>query len=279
MNFSLLLLFCIFLFFSPLMGNAQTLLNGDFENNTATGCTYNLENEDFNETMPHVFAFGNNSEMDIHTDGCGYAPLISNDWFVSLSQRPGGEVDALSLETDSPLSAGTTYRLSWFDWAETSGINNIPLPLQIGLSTDTFDFGEMISASLPLAQEWTLRMVEFAAPNNGRFITLRMAGNPGLKGWTFVDNFKLTPLTYIFENNKKDDLHIFPNPTADWLHLEAGFSIQCARLYDETGRVVKSFWPTGGSDFRFDLRGLKAGVYFLKIIKGDAVFFERVVKI
>ena len=64
---------------------AQTFLNGSFETNTATGCSYNLSNSAFNDLMSNVNAFSVNYEqIDIHTSGCYVDPQDGN-WCVGLA--------------------------------------------------------------------------------------------------------------------------------------------------------------------------------------------------
>lgn len=252
--------FLIFL----LSGNAQSLLNGDFEKNTADDCTYNLENEAFNLIMENVVAFGSNSEMDIHNDTCGYADAISNKWFVSLSQRPSGEIDQLSLRMDMPLTAGSSYRLTYFDWAETSGLNNIPLPLEIGLSTDSMIFGTLIHTSIPVEYEWTQQSVEFMATVAAQYLTVRMAGDFGLKGWTFVDGFELSPLTAVEEIGEVA-VAVYPNPAHDFVFVETSLGLKSIRLFNAVGQEVKSFPQLGAFKNKLDLSGLGAGIYFLEI--------------
>jgi hypothetical protein len=253
-----------FLFFL-LSGNAQSLLNGDFEKNTADGCIYNLENEDFNLIMEDVVAFGSNSEMDIHNDTCGYADVISNNWFVSLSQRPSGEIDQLALRMDLPLTAGGSYRLTYFDWAETSGLNNIPLPLEIGLSTDSMIFGTLIHTSMPVEYEWTQQSVEFMAPLAAEYLTIRMAGDSGLKGWTFVDGFELSPLTAV-EEVEEAVVTVYPNPAHDFVFVETSLGLKSIRLFNALGQEVKSFPQLDVFKNELDLSGLGAGIYYLEII-------------
>lgn len=261
-----------FLFFH-FAGNAQTLLNGDFEKNAADDCTYNLENEDFNLIMEDVVAFGSNSEMDIHNDTCGYADVISNDWFVSLSQRPSGEIDQLALRMDMPLTLGSSYRLTYFDWAETSGFDNIPLPLEIGLSTDSMIFGTLIHTSMPVEYEWTQQSVEFMATEAAQYITIRMAGDPGLKGWTFVDGFDLSPLTAVEEIGEVA-VAVYPNPTHDIVFVETNFGLKSIRLFNVMGQEMKSFPQLDALKNKLDLSGLGAGIYYLEIMNEK----NRVVK-
>ena len=268
-----------FLLFAP-SGNSQTLLNGDFENHSANDCAYNLENVEFNAIMQNITAFGNNSEVDIQTEGCGIFPTISNDWYVSLSQSPIGAIDQIALEIDQPLVEGTIYQLSYFDLADTSSnpvYSNVNMPIDIGLSNEPFSFGDSIHSSLPVPEVWTLQMLEFTAPNNGQYITIRMAGAPGLKGWNFVDGFKLSPLTAVEEPNKME-VNVYPNPVRDWVNIETDFTIQSIRLFNAMGQVVKDGQQVDDFFNKIDMGSMAAGVYFLEIMNEKGRVVERVEK-
>ena len=269
-----------FLFFIP-PGNSQALLNGDFENHNFTDCAFNLENVDFNANMPSVTAFGNNSEVDIQTNGCGFFPTISNDWYISLSQRPSGEYDQISIEINQPLTEGNTYQLSYYELADTSSNPfqfNSNMPIEIGLSYDPSNFGDSIYSSLPVPDVWTLCTHEFVAPNGGQHITIRMAGTPGLRGWNFLDGFKLSPLTDV-EEAKSMEIKIYPNPVLDWVNIETDMPIRSIRIFNAVGQLVCAIDQAGDFYSRINFSGMSAGVYFLEITNENNRLVKRVEKI
>ena len=268
--------FAFFILIVTAQGNAQTILNGDFENHSLDTCAFNLENVEFNDIMQNVYAFGTEDAMDMHTDSCGFFPTISNDWFVSISQRPTGPFDQFSLELDQPLEEGAMYQLSYYELADTSSNpfnSNTNMPLEIGLSTVTFSFGQTIYSSLPVPDVWTLRTFEFTASNNGQYITVRMAGDFGLKGWNFVDNFQLGPWTDV-EEIEKLETKIYPNPVRDWVNVETDISVKSIRLFNAMGQEVKSFQQVDAFYNKLDLSRLASGIYFMEIITEK----KRVVK-
>ncbi len=276
MNSKLTYAFIFFTSIVAMYGNAQTILNGDFEIHSLDTCAFNLENVEFNAVMENVFAVGTENAMDVQTDSCGFFPTISNNWYVSLSQRPTGPVDQISLEIDQPLEEGTMYQLSYYELADTSSnpVNfNSNMPLEIGLSTSVSSFGQVIYSSIPEPDVWTLRTFEFSAPNNGRFITVRMAGESGLKGWNFVDNLQLGPWTDVFETGKMK-ASIYPNPARDWVTIETDFSVKSIRIFNAVGQEVYSFSAMNPYYNKLELNSLTSGIYFLDMVTEK----KRVVK-
>src|SRR3954471_1423316 len=105
---------------SPAFG--QTVLNGDFENTTASSDQINLSNTAYNSEMANSFSFGSYGDMDIIKSAtyCGNAQ--SGNWFVAFT---GGGTDAISLTLSAPLVAGGSYTVSFYD----RGCNNwVPYP-------------------------------------------------------------------------------------------------------------------------------------------------------
>ena len=105
------------------------------------------------------------------------------------------------------------------------------------------------------------------------YATLRPEVQPGTVAWldihmtipcncnTAMVTFWVTPLdiTQVAEN--KANISIFPNPTPDFVTIEAE-GLQRVNLIDETGRTIKSV-PANGNALQLDLTDLKAGTYFI----------------
>ena len=65
--------------------------------------------------MSNCFAFGDNSEIDIIKDTCGYGPAQDGNYFLGIAVDNSNELtDALSLELSSPLIEGKTYVLNFY---------------------------------------------------------------------------------------------------------------------------------------------------------------------
>jgi len=71
-------------------------------------------------------------------------------------------------------------------------------------------------------------------------------------------------------------VRIFPNPTADFIKIEAQESIQKIELYDIQGRRMNISFKTSNIDLSF----LENGIYILKVILKDGQdFTDKVVKL
>lgn len=165
---------------------AQSFLNGNFEINSASVCSVNLSNPEFNFFMSNCTAFGLGDEVDIQNISCGYATPYSGNWFLSLATSNIGNPDAISITLSSSLIAGNNYQFSYFEQANTQDVSTLD-SIQIGLSTSPNSFGNIIYSSFPIVGNWSLRIVNFTAPNNGNYITIKNNGNN--KGWNFIDSF------------------------------------------------------------------------------------------
>lgn len=115
--------------------NANMIINGDFENNTAAGTMYNMSNAEFSSVVANATAFGTSEELDLVATGSGWGiDPESGSWKVGLHQRTDNltHVDAFSFDLSSPVISGNTYDLQFF----AAGIYGYPLgQVEIGLSS------------------------------------------------------------------------------------------------------------------------------------------------
>jgi len=167
----------------------QTLLNGDFENNSAGGTTFNMTNATFNATMSDMTAFGGSEEIDLVTGtDFGIAPQ-SGDWKLGLHQRTNdpANVDAFSFDLSSSIVSGYAYDLQFY----TAGLDGKALgAVEIGLSSSATDFGTLIfSGTAASADAWTQFDYNFVASINADFLTVRVDTLTDM--YAFVDNFSL----------------------------------------------------------------------------------------
>lgn len=267
------LLFLILCF--PFCLNSQTFLNGDFEQNNAVDCLFNLDNPVFNGMMEHAFAFGPNDELDIQTSGCGYAEPPSNDWFVSLSKRPTGDYDAFSLELSEGLVAGNTYEISYWEVAvDTFGNENIPL--YFGLSIEADDFGEEIYSSMPPIDIWAHRSFSFIAPNSGSFLTVKIEDTGNIRAWNFVDGFEISLLSPTNEESSLTAVMVYPNPTSGAFSVELPVGAEKVNIYNAAGQLVQSTEienATNATDFMLQ----DDGIYMVQILAKSGSFVKKLV--
>jgi gliding motility-associated-like protein len=164
---------------------AQTILNGDFENNTAGFDQINLPNASYNSYMPDNFAFGSYGDMDIISSAtyCGLAQ--SGSWYVALT---GGVTDAITMTLSTPLVAGETYTLTFWDRG-CIGFSTSSPPVQIGVSDVNNSIGTIVfTAASPVESVWTMRTATFVAPIDGLYISASCPTG-GLSDWVQIDNF------------------------------------------------------------------------------------------
>lgn len=183
MKYAIALLFTINSIVSP----AQTILNGDFENNSATGDLINLSNAECNTKLRDSYSFGSYGDIDIISSSTyGGAGAQHGKWYIGMT---GGSTDVLALKLSSPLTKGRLYNLSFYvrrpSEYQASGI-------QIGISSKENAFGTAIYTfgEVTVPNIWTLFNCSFTASSTAEFITIQMpAGN--LYNWVNLDNFSL----------------------------------------------------------------------------------------
>jgi hypothetical protein len=166
---------------------ANIILNGDFENNSAAGTMFNMSNAVFNATIANASAFGTAQEIDLITGtSFGLAPQSGN-WKLGIhTQINPANFDALSLALAGPLTPGTSYDLSF--WAAESPVVGEPGPVEVGVSTSATAFGTLVFSGQP-GQTWTNFTQTFIAPSNASYLTVRNALTPTI--YNSVDNFSL----------------------------------------------------------------------------------------
>lgn len=91
---------------------------------------------------------------------------------------------------------------------------------------------------------------------------------------TFSDCSVLTLQT---PDNLIKSVHLYPNPTSDFVRISAGESIDLVQVFDVTGRVVKESSPEK-SDFSLNVSNLSKGVYLVKLNSGDKEATTKLIK-
>ena len=189
-----------FLLLHPL--DAQNLiLNGDFENNSASECQFNVSNVEFTAIMENATGFGptpsglGTGEIDVMRDrinGCAWGnPPVSGATKLGLgSGRSAGSYDAFSFDLGSPISAGSKYVISFQVSAVITGFSHGHASVEIGLSNAPRKFGTpLFSGSGSRTGSWSKWERIFEAPINAKYLTVR---NEGLKNaWNHLDDFRL----------------------------------------------------------------------------------------
>jgi hypothetical protein len=171
---------------------ANLVLNGDFEDNSAVRTRFNLSNAHFDALMANATAFGTSKEIDLVTGNDYGIPPQSGNWKLGLHERSDvpGIFDGFSLDLSSNIVAGQEYDLQFF----AAGLNSDPqAAIQIGLSNSATDFGTLLFSGLPTSStEWSQFDFSFTAEAGAAFLTVR--NDPDVvDGYAFVDNISLDP--------------------------------------------------------------------------------------
>lgn len=223
-------LFVIFFHLAAVM-QAQMILNGDFENHSAVSDQINLSNDACNKTLYDVHSFGTYGDVDvINSATYGNGGAQHGKWYVGLT---GGGTDIIAMTLSTPLAAGKTYSLSYWD-RKTSGYN--VYPLQIGVSSSNGSIGTIVHTSAEPAQldKWTQHSFTFVAPSDGRYLTVQMSAG-SISDWVNVDNFMLHP------SRCQNDIRILSSHTSIEKGGSVTFTVENVSVYhwEQTNLISK----------------------------------------
>ncbi|MCC6413038.1 MAG: T9SS type A sorting domain-containing protein, partial [Saprospiraceae bacterium] len=112
------------------------------------------------------------------------------------------------------------------------------------------------------------------------------AGLPGLAGlvpiafdnllWGYLNNLQCGSVATSEVGDAS--LRVWPNPSADAWLVEYPGVVSGWVLYDAQGRQVRTDTGALEAQIRVDGAGLEQGVYWLKIVAGEKVMWQKVVK-
>lgn len=291
----------LIIWFSTLNLYSQTILNGDFEDNTADECKYNISNKKFNSYMKNCFAFGLGNELDIQKDTtnsssntlgqfdeplekntpCSYAIPASGNHFISLSSA-STKPDGLSLRLSSEYIQNRSYLISFYFrnyFYNNPMIERFPDSLFFGVSNDSSRFGETIYKLYPDTQiTWVNRTFTFTSPIDAKYITVKNKGDK--KGWNFIDNIKSYTLTNTSSLYNKD-INIYPNPTDKEINLVSESLIENGTIiiYSLLGKEVKRINNLLGNKFVIDSQYLPTGQYIIHILDNNKNILNKKITI
>jgi aldose sugar dehydrogenase len=81
---------------------------------------------------------------------------------------------------------------------------------------------------------------------------------------------RLTPPvpTTGYEENKKGQLNIYPNPASNFISIESDIALKTITLYDMSGNAIMEFYPSNNS-IKCSTENLANGIYLLKTVSQD----------
>lgn len=87
--------------------------------------------------------------------------------------------------------------------------------------------------------------------------------------------YKLKGETMGLTDPKAESLKLYPNPSADWVHIQSASLLHHVSLYSSDGRFLKEY---SEDLYNLSLSGLPAGIYWLKILGKGVREYSRVIK-
>lgn len=248
--------------------NAQSILNGSFETNTApNSCTYGNTVPQFNSYMPNIKSIGNHG-VDIHIANC-YVPNISDGTYaVGI----GNNNEGISFELSQTLINGQNYTLTFDAYSQTDfgPQGNIV----IGISDQNTTFGTQIYEAVTIASQWTSFQFSFTAPNNGLYLTVMQKNTNASGSWNIIDNFSLSNGTLSIDDlNFENKLSLFPNPSSDFISVSNLKSTESYLIINQIGKEIKR--GIISNQEKIDIRNFTNGLYFLKFENGNAIKFIK----
>lgn len=270
----------IFLFFHQ-TSFGQTFINGDFENNIVTTCSYNLSDTDFNTKISNVIAFGKTNyggnyvgECDLLKTGCYVTPQSGN-WCIGIANDylTFTTSDAVAIELSSNLVPGNAYSLTFYLYGNTS-FSSILTNVQVGESLTNSTVGIFIDTVAPIQNSWKLINLTFVAAQPSKYITVKNI--PGTNSWNQIDNFTINNVIGIsnsFERVSK--VSVFPNPTSDFISIqtENASKFISATIRNSMGELL--FVTDNPS---IDFSQLQAGIYCLETTTDKGRFVMRILR-
>lgn len=89
--------------------------------------------------------------------------------------------------------------------------------------------------------------------------------------------YKDKPLTSFIASNQETQLHLFPNPSEDYISVQSNEKMISLTVYDIIGGESKQIYPLS-ENYKLDIRDLLPGVYFIKIKTDFRVLTEKILK-
>jgi hypothetical protein len=113
------------------------------------------------------------------------------------------------------------------------------------------------------------------ADGNGKYLKLT---SPDLDN-SLPDSWIVSDEVIVSDHNLTEEvnLHVYPNPVKDILHIQTETEIHAIRLFDLQGRAMV-FLPVGSDRYELDMSRFVQGTYILKIITAENVYGGKIVK-
>ncbi|MEO0582845.1 MAG: gliding motility-associated C-terminal domain-containing protein [Bacteroidota bacterium] len=228
---------------------AQEVQNGSLEENTAT-CGINLQNEIFNRQISFVEAFGEQNEIDLLQDSCGYGEAVDGKFYAAL--YASGSSDALSFALSEPLDPTRTYRIR-FAARRGDGTFESDNKILLGLSMQSDAFGDLQNTFRATQATWEYTEYTFVPDRSYAYVTFQTSSQE--TGWLYLDDVSiLCPTIDLGPDTIMCEVMDLP------LAVESGFD---AYLWSDGTR-------------QSDLTVARPGTYWVEVREGDCVIRDSI---
>ncbi|MFN3244939.1 MAG: hypothetical protein ACE37K_25785 [Planctomycetota bacterium] len=182
--------------------SAQQFVNGDFEQNTFAGCSYNETNVTFSAGMVGADGYGTGGvtsmlgEIDVMDGSCTqYGPVgpIGTTRIGLAANSVTQGFDALTLELTGPLVVGTSYTVSFWGHSVLSSFSSGAGQIRIGTSSQSGVVGNAVGVgALMDTSTYGLCSVTFTATAPDTYISVEPVMQT-YRTWNWVDGFEIHP--------------------------------------------------------------------------------------
>ena len=224
------------------------------------------------------------------------------DWFVNVGNTPSAQTGP-SGDTTSPASSGkyVYYEAtntpqgeqgSFYSGCLDLGSTNRPelkffyhmLGIEMGeLHLDVSLNGFLIQDIIPAitgdqGNAWIERTVDLTPYKGDVRIIFRAVRGTGFRSDIAVDQISLRDAlpVGITDNNSKEVLTVFPNPTNDIVKITTSTTMDIV-VFNSVGAVVKEQKVTKGTS-QIDVSTWSNGVYFIKVLNGENSTVQKLIK-
>ena len=238
-------------------------------------------------------------------------PGITNFKLNTINRTSSNVENALSqppvtVTTDTTtLMRGQTYTVSITHSVDAvifpTARNNIRVWIDYNKDLDFSDVGETV-ITFDLDTPGTIYTATFTVPMTAPLgytrlrATAKMSADAGHTLPTSCDvpadpldyhgemedyTVKISDPTFVAAVNEQNNVALYPNPTGGKVTVEFNQPVSLA-LYDMTGKQLTNLADNKAlSPFTFDLNdhALPQGIYFLQIKSGDAVSYQKILKV
>jgi hypothetical protein len=249
---SLLFALCLL----PAASDAQTILNGSFEDNIVLDDSLMLTEPAFDNTVANCYTV-DGGFMDVISSGTYCGGAHDGSFFIqnSVSEYYG----AFSMQLSGPMGPGTDYLVTF--WSRRCGPN--PGLIVVGYTQYDSIIGiPIFTVSTATDTAWHFNSYVFTATQPWEYLYVDMQ-NPSLNAQMQVDLFTLSPLMSASPATPALQYQSGPNPVADSWSITLSEAAELVWI-DMAGKIVLTQTLEAGTT-AVDRQDLTAGIYGYRI--------------